>query len=125
MRVREIADIMKGLSDETRLLILYLLWRHPLCVCEVMGALGATQTKVSRHLIYMKNAGILEAERDDRWMVYKIREDMPEGVRRALECICALVGEAEEAGELDGRLEKILADSSYRAIHGKKSEREV
>ena len=119
MRVKDIADIIKGLSDETRLLILYLLWKRPLCVCEVMGALDITQTKASRHLIYMKNAGILEAERDDKWMVYKIREDIPEGMRKAIESICSLIGDTEEARELDVRLEKILPDSSYRAVHGR------
>ncbi len=122
MRIREIADLVKGLSDETRLLVLYLLWKHPMCVCEVMGTLGITQTKASRHLVYMKNAGILIGERVDRWVTYRIRGDLPKGMEKVIESICALVGEAEETRELDARLKRILEDSSYRVIHGKNGE---
>ena len=55
----------KALSDETRLTIVGLVFRHgQLCVCEVQQILGITQSKASRHLRYLRDAGILEAERD-------------------------------------------------------------
>jgi ArsR family transcriptional regulator, arsenate/arsenite/antimonite-responsive transcriptional repressor len=58
-------DVFKALSNETRLRIMGLIFRHgPLCVCEVEQVLGITQPKASRHLRYLRDAGVLEDERD-------------------------------------------------------------
>jgi ArsR family transcriptional regulator len=65
--------IFKALAEETRLRILSLLFRHgPVCVCEVEGLLGITQSKASRHLRYMANAGLLEAEREGVTVNYRL-----------------------------------------------------
>jgi ArsR family transcriptional regulator, arsenate/arsenite/antimonite-responsive transcriptional repressor len=61
----ELAEVFKALSNETRLTIMGLIFRHgPLCVCEVEQLLGITQPKASRHLRYLRDAGVLEDERD-------------------------------------------------------------
>ncbi len=58
-------EIFKALSNETRLRIMGLIFRHgPLCVCEVEQILGITQPKASRHLRYLRDAGVLEDERE-------------------------------------------------------------
>jgi ArsR family transcriptional regulator, arsenate/arsenite/antimonite-responsive transcriptional repressor len=54
--MENLLDVLKALSDETRLRILNLLYERELCVCDVMETLQITQAKASRHLIYMKNA---------------------------------------------------------------------
>jgi DNA-binding transcriptional ArsR family regulator len=61
--------IFKALSDETRLRI-YLLLKHELCVCQIQVALGMSQTKISRHLTVLRNAGLVDARRDGLWMYY-------------------------------------------------------
>lgn len=71
--MRDLESIFKALAEETRLRILGLLFRHgPVCVCEVEGLLGITQSKASRHLRYMANAGVLEAERDGVTVNYRL-----------------------------------------------------
>jgi len=71
--MRDLESIFKALAEETRLRILGLLFRHgPVCVCEVEGLLGVTQSKASRHLRYMANAGLLEAERDGVTVYYRL-----------------------------------------------------
>jgi len=66
-------SIFKALAEETRLRMLALLFRHgPVCVCEVEAILGITQSKASRHLRYMANAGVLEAERDGVAVNYRL-----------------------------------------------------
>jgi ArsR family transcriptional regulator, arsenate/arsenite/antimonite-responsive transcriptional repressor len=56
--------VFKALSNETRLMIMGLIFRHgPVCVCEVEQILGITQPKASRHLRYLRDAGVLEDER--------------------------------------------------------------
>lgn len=63
--MRELQRTFKALSDETRLSIMALVLRHGhLCPCEVERILGVTQSKASRHLRYLRDAGLLEDRRD-------------------------------------------------------------
>lgn len=71
--MRVYADIFKALADETRLTILALLLGHgELCVCDVEAVLQISQSKASRHLRYLKNAGLLDDRREGIWVYYKI-----------------------------------------------------
>jgi DNA-binding transcriptional ArsR family regulator len=68
-----LAEIFKALSNETRVLIMGLIFRHgQLCVCEVEQILGITQPKASRHLRYLRDAGVLEDERDGLIVNYRL-----------------------------------------------------
>ncbi len=74
-----LADIFKALSNETRLRIMGLIFRHgPLCVCEVEQILGVTQPKASRHLRYLRDAGVLQDERDGLLVNYGLPRN-PDG----------------------------------------------
>ena len=65
--------IFKALSDETRLTIMGLVFRHGhLCVCEVEQILGITQSKASRHLRYLRDAGVLEDQRNGLIVNYRL-----------------------------------------------------
>lgn len=65
----------KALSDETRLRILALIFRHGhLCPCEVEQLLGITQSKASRHLRYLRDAGLLEDRRSGLIVNYHLPE---------------------------------------------------
>jgi ArsR family transcriptional regulator len=71
--MRSLAQVFKALSDETRLTIIGLVFRHgQLCVCEVEQILGITQSKASRHLRYLRAAGVLEDERDGLIVNYRV-----------------------------------------------------
>ena len=71
--------IFKALSNETRLRIMGLIFRHgPLCVCEVEQILRITQPKASRHLRYLRDAGVLEDERDGLLVNYGLPRN-PDG----------------------------------------------
>ncbi|MGK7311840.1 MAG: ArsR/SmtB family transcription factor [Candidatus Longimicrobiales bacterium M2_2A_002] len=72
-------EVFKALSNETRLRIMGLIFRHgPLCVCEVEQILGITQPKASRHLRYLRDAGVLEDERDGLLVNYGLPQQ-PDG----------------------------------------------
>ncbi|OHB36782.1 MAG: hypothetical protein A2Y08_01680 [Planctomycetes bacterium GWA2_40_7] len=60
----------KALSDETRLRILNVLLERECCVCEVMQALGISQSRASRNLGILQNAGFLKVRREGAWMLY-------------------------------------------------------
>ena len=71
--MRNLADTFKALSDETRLQIMALLLdNEELCVCDFVGALDLTQSKASRHLRYLFNAGLVEDRREGLWMHYRL-----------------------------------------------------
>ncbi|MBI5875373.1 MAG: metalloregulator ArsR/SmtB family transcription factor [Deltaproteobacteria bacterium] len=73
--MREITKIYKALSDETRLRILNLLHDEALCVCNIMSVLEMGQSKVSRHLTYLKHAGLIEDRRKGKWVYYSLSKN--------------------------------------------------
>ena len=71
--MRTLASIFKALSDETRLQMLGLLLRKgELCVCDFVEVLAVTQSKASRHLRYLVNAGLLQDRRAGIWVYFRI-----------------------------------------------------
>ncbi|KIH75535.1 transcriptional regulator, ArsR family [Geoalkalibacter ferrihydriticus] len=70
--MKQTARIFKALADETRLRILALLTRGELCVCDLMSILDLPQSTVSRHLAYLRNAGLVSDRRQGVWMYYTL-----------------------------------------------------
>lgn len=62
-----------ALADKTRLRILNLIREDEVCVCYFTEVLGESQPKISRHLAYLRNAGIVSARREGKWMNYSIQ----------------------------------------------------
>jgi len=73
--MNKLPDVLKALSDETRLRILNLLYEKELCVCDIMESLQISQTKASRHLIYLKNAGLVKDRKYAQWAYYSVSKD--------------------------------------------------
>lgn len=71
------AEILKALSDPTRLRIVSLLRHGELCVCDLTAALQIPQSTVSRHLSSLKNAGWVKPRRSGKWMHYLLLDDVP------------------------------------------------
>jgi ArsR family transcriptional regulator len=75
MPARQTFDIerfFQSLGDRTRLRLLNLMGDQELCVCYFVEILGQPQPKISRHLAYLRSAGIVEARREGKWMHYRI-----------------------------------------------------
>lgn len=67
------ARFFKVLSDEARLKIIWLLFNErELCVCDIMAAVGITQSKVSRHLATLRHAGLVADRKDGLWSYYSL-----------------------------------------------------
>lgn len=69
----EMETLFLALADKTRLRILNLIREDEVCVCYFTEVLEENQPKISRHLAYLRNAGIVSARRDGKWMNYSIR----------------------------------------------------
>ena len=62
----------QALGDGTRLRLLNLMGEQEVCVCYLVEILGGPQSKISRHLAYLRSAGIVAARREGKWMHYRI-----------------------------------------------------
>jgi ArsR family transcriptional regulator, arsenate/arsenite/antimonite-responsive transcriptional repressor len=70
--MQDLIKALKALSDETRLRIMNILLERECCVCEVMQALDISETRASRNLGILQEAGFLKTKRDGLWIIYSI-----------------------------------------------------
>ena len=73
-RLTSVEALYKALADRTRLRILALLKTGEICVCHVHESLGIPQPKASRHLAYLRRAGLVETRRQGLWIYYRLAE---------------------------------------------------
>jgi ArsR family transcriptional regulator, arsenate/arsenite/antimonite-responsive transcriptional repressor len=71
-QLRELDTLFKALADPTRLRIVGLLLTGEVCVCHIHDSLKILQPKASRHLAYLRRAGIVETRRDGLWIYYRL-----------------------------------------------------
>ena len=94
----------RAFSDATRLRILNLLRGGEVCVCDLVEALGVSQPKVSRHLAYLRKAGLVRARKDGLWSHYSLAPARNEFHRKLLDCLNCCFGDvpslAEDAAKL-------------------------
>lgn len=75
MNSHDILKNIKALADDTRLRLAYVLWHYELSVNELVMLLNMGQSRVSRHLKILSDAGLLQARRDGLWVFYKAVEE--------------------------------------------------
>lgn len=68
----DMVQLFAALADPTRLRLLNLMNGREVCVCYFVEILEQSQPKISRHLAYLRRAGIVEARREGKWMHYRI-----------------------------------------------------
>jgi len=86
--IHELAQRLKILADPTRLRIFNLLMEGTRCNCELGGSLGLAPNLISHHLSVLRQANLVDAERDPvdaRWVYYSVNEDALDQLRSALE----------------------------------------
>lgn len=91
-----VQQILSALSEPTRLAAVRLVWdgsEH--CVCELMERLGATQSRMSRHMAVLKAAGLVVDRRDAQWVRYRRNPDLPQGAARVVDAVVAAADSEE------------------------------
>ena len=76
-----ILKVLSALAEPTRLQAMWIIWdggEH--CVCELMERLDATQSRMSRHMGVLKNAGLIVERRDAQWVRCRRNPDLPEPI---------------------------------------------
>lgn len=85
-----------ALSDKTRLRLLNLMGEDEVCVCFFVEVLDELQPKISRHLAFLRDAGLVEARRDGKWMHYRITTPPHEHAARILKDVFSWLKEDKE-----------------------------
>ena len=85
----DLVTLFAALADRTRLRVLNLLSAGEVCVCYFVEVLGESQPKVSRHLAYLRRAGVVNARRDGKWIHYSIAKPADPAHAKVLESTLA------------------------------------
>jgi ArsR family transcriptional regulator len=82
----ETATLMKALADPTRLTMVAALWkaRSAMCICDFTADLELSQPTISHHMSKLKDAGLVDSEKDGIWTYYRLRQDLRASTRRLL-----------------------------------------
>ena len=88
-KAADMERLFQALADRTRLRLLNLMRDGEICVCFFVEVLGTNQPKISRHLAYMRRAGIVAARREGKWVHYSIRRPDDEHAARVLDEVLA------------------------------------
>src|SRR5207237_2179164 len=86
----------QALGDNTRLRLLNLMGEQEICVCYFVEILGQLQPKISRHLAYLRSAGIVAARREGKWMHYRLTEPPDEHATHIFQEVRASLSEHPE-----------------------------
>lgn len=92
------ATLLSALADPTRLGAMQILWdgrEH--CVCELMDLLGASQSRMSRHLAQLKAVGLVVDRRDAQWVRYRRNPALPKPIARMVDAVLAAVPASAKA----------------------------
>ncbi|AJC93971.1 winged helix-turn-helix transcriptional regulator [Campylobacter volucris] len=90
--MQEFLKITGAINDESRILILAFLQKYgKLCVCDLQNSLNMSQSRLSRHLKILKDAGFLEVDRQGVWAYYGIRKDLNDFCKDILKNLDTLV----------------------------------
>jgi ArsR family transcriptional regulator len=81
--------LFKALADRTRLRLLNLMGDGEVCVCFFVEVLGTNQPKISRHLAYLRRAGVVAARREGKWMHYRVAAPADPRAARVFEEVMA------------------------------------
>lgn len=111
----DIAHLFLVLSDKTRLRILNLIGDDELCVCFFVTVLDELQPKISRHLAVLRDAGLVSARKDGKWMHYRIETPKHPHAARMLADVIAWLKEDKEMQRDRARLVKVCCSSCLPA----------
>jgi len=103
----DIELFFRALADKTRLRLLNLMRTDEVCVCFLTEILGTHQPKISRHLAYLRRAGIVSARREGQWMHYRLAEPHDQSAASVLRSVLASLANDQKMQTDRERLNKL------------------
>lgn len=106
-KYKQMELLFKALADRTRLRLLNLMGADEVCVCYFVEVLGTNQPKISRHLAYLRRAGVVAARRDGKWMHYRVVAPADAHAARVFEEVRSWIGDDREMQQDRARLVRL------------------
>ena len=103
--------LFKALADRTRLRVIHLIGNDEVCVCFFVEVLRTNQPKVSRHLAYLRRAGLVSTRRDGKWMHYRLVEPSDPHAAKIFRDVREVLANNPEMQKDKARLVKICGGS--------------
>ncbi len=108
--MQELLTITKALADENRLRALMMLRDQELCACQVIEILGLAPSTVSKHMTILRQAGLVQARKEGRWMYFCLpQRGVGKPVKEALSFIKANLAGSVQTLKDDKKLQKVLS----------------
>jgi ArsR family transcriptional regulator len=101
----------KALADRTRLRLIHLMGNNEVCVCLFVEALRTNQPKISRHLAYLRRAGLVSPRREGKWMHYRLNDPPDPNAADIFREIRSWLANNPEMQKDRARLERICSTS--------------
>jgi ArsR family transcriptional regulator len=115
----DLVRLFAALADPTRLRLLNLMRGREVCVCYFVEILQQSQPKISRHLAYLRTAGIVSARRDGKWMHYSIQRPQDSTVASILDVVLASLVDDRKMLADRARLDlAVCAPGKFVALEG-------
>jgi ArsR family transcriptional regulator, arsenate/arsenite/antimonite-responsive transcriptional repressor len=115
----DLVRLFAALADPTRLRLLNLMAGREVCVCYFVEILKQSQPKISRHLAYLRNAGIVTARREGKWMHYSMRKPVDDAAASVLDAVFASLREDKEMQADLSRLNRACCEpQKFVALEG-------
>ena len=108
--IDQLETVFKALSDKTRLRILALLGTQDVCVCHIHDTLRLSQPTASRHLAYLRRAGLVDARRQGVWMHYRVSPDLDPVVRGVVDAASAALAHVPVTSNDRKQFQKAFGD---------------
>ena len=115
-RLESLETLFKALADRTRLRILGLLVNGEICVCHIHDSLGIPQPMASRHLAYLRNAGLVATRKDGLWVHYRLADLDDRVLESVLSAVAHAVGHAAVATRDRKRLARLVPQASIQLL---------
>jgi ArsR family transcriptional regulator len=89
VRATELADVLKALSDPTRLQMVLAMRSsdEPVCICDFTVTFDLSQPTLSHHMAKLRDAGLVEATRRGIWAYYRLKPSLPAHVRKIIDAL--------------------------------------
>jgi ArsR family transcriptional regulator len=107
--IPRLEQVFRALADDVRLRILGLVASGEVCVCDIHAALDVPQPTASRHLAYLRRAGLVSARRDGQWMHYRLEMPADPALASVLRAALDALGRAPRVGTDRKRLSRATA----------------
>ena len=107
----ELETLFQAMADRTRLRLLNLMQGGEVCVCFFVEVLDEPQPKISRHLAYLRSAGLVTARREAKWMRYSLTEPKNESARKIFSRVLATMANDPEMQRDRAALERVCCSA--------------